>query len=93
MTAGKRLSPPTPAKPVVAWRHRLVAASTAVSMIGLVSGCSLTPPKPWEKDLLSRPAMSMQKERLERGFTSQVYESKENSSGGDGAGGSGCGCN
>lgn len=63
----------------------LVAASLA--------GCSIAPPKAWEKDLLARPAMLMDGDVLDQRFTQHIYASKENSSGGNGVGGGGCGCN
>lgn len=57
------------------------------------SGCTVAPPRPWEKDLLARPGMAMEGDGLERRFQQHVYASKENSRGGDGVGGGGCGCN
>lgn len=60
----------------------------------LLAGCeSIRPPQPWEKGELARPQMSMDKDPLEARFTSHIYFSKEGSSGGEGVGGGGCGCN
>ena len=59
----------------------------------LLAGCAVGPPRAWERDLLARPAMSMDADPLERRVLSHIYTSKENSSGGDGVGGGGCGCN
>lgn len=70
--------------------RRLLALSLAAA---LLAGCSITPPKAWEKDLLSRPAMLMDGDPLDQRFTQHIYASKENSSGGNGVGGGGCGCN
>lgn len=57
-------------------------------------GCSLTPPRAWEKDLLARPAMSMaDSDVLGQRLQLQVFGSKENASGGKGVGAGGCGCN
>ena len=69
------------------------ALAVAVMIATLISGCTLTPPKPWEKDLLARPAMALDADSLDRRFTQHIYTSKENSSGGSGVGGGGCGCN
>jgi hypothetical protein len=54
---------------------------------------SFQPPQPWEKAELARPVMRMDRDPLEAGFSSHVYFSREASSGGDGVGGGGCGCN
>jgi len=59
----------------------------------LLAGCAIEPPRAWERDLLARPTMSMDADPLERRLLSHIYTSKENSSGGDGVGGGGCGCN
>lgn len=59
----------------------------------LAGGCAVEPPRAWERDLLARPAMSMDADPLERRLLSHIYSSRENSSGGDGVGGGGCGCN
>jgi hypothetical protein len=71
----------------------LTTQAVAVIIVTLTSGCALTPPKPWEKDLLARPAMALDADPLDRRFTQHIYTSKENSSGGSGVGGGGCGCN
>jgi len=60
---------------------------------GLLTGCSGTFPKPWEKDLLVKPAMAMDSDTLEQRFLQHIYTSKENSAGGGSVGGGGCGCN
>ena len=65
----------------------------ALMLSGLLGACTLVPPKPWEKDDLARPAMWMDNDALGQRFRKHIYTSKENSSGGDGVGGGGCGCN
>jgi hypothetical protein len=69
---------------------RLLAA---IAVLAAFTGCSYAPPKAWEKDLLARPAMAMDGDALDQRFTQHIYASKENSSGGSGVGGGGCGCN
>lgn len=59
----------------------------------LAAGCTLAPPKPWEKGELARPAMQFDADRLEARNQEHVYQSKEAVSGGYGVGGGGCGCN
>ena len=41
------------------------ALAVAVMIVTLTSGCALTPPKPWEKDLLARPAMALDADPLD----------------------------
>lgn len=74
---------------------RLGSASAVVVLCisTLASGCAWAPPKPWERDLLAKPAMALEADSLDRRFTQHIYSSKENSSGGEGVGGGGCGCN
>jgi hypothetical protein len=68
-------------------------ASIAAVVVLLLAGCAVEPPRAWERDLLARPAMTMDPDPLERRLLMHIYTSKENSSGGDGVGGGGCGCN
>jgi hypothetical protein len=68
-------------------------SATALICSFLLAGCALQPPRVWERDLLARPAMSMDADPLERRLLMHIYTSRENSSGGDGVGGGGCGCN
>lgn len=59
----------------------------------LLSGCSQLGVKPWQRDLLAKPAMQLTTSPLEAGFDDHIYFSKEAASGGRGFGGGGCGCN
>lgn len=59
----------------------------------VLSACSLSPVKPWDKDNLAKPIMSLDPDALEARFDQHIYFSKEAASGGYGAGGGGCGCN
>ena len=47
----------------------------------------------WEKGALAKRSMSFDFDPLDDRFTQHIYSSKENSSGGYGVGGGGCGCN
>lgn len=73
---------------------RAAAALALACTLSLVSGgCAMTPPQPWEKGDLAKPAMTMGADPLDQRFVQHIYGSKENASGGYGVGGGGCGCN
>ena len=73
---------------------RAIAAIGAMAAITVtVAGCALQPVQPWEKGDLAKPAMGFSMDPLDDRFTQHIYNSKENASGGYGAGGGGCGCN
>jgi hypothetical protein len=62
----------------------LAAASTACSGLGV---------QPWDRDVLARDDMQLVSDPIEAGLDEHIYFSKEASSGGQGFGGGGCGCN
>lgn len=64
-----------------------------IAAAALLEGCALQPVQPWEKGDLAKPAMGFAADPLEDRYTQHIYTSKENASGGYGAGGGGCGCN
>ena len=68
-------------------------AAVTVTVTVTVAGCALQPVQPWEKGDLAKPAMGFSMDPLDDRFTQHIYNSKENASGGYGAGGGGCGCN
>jgi len=71
-----------------------LSASCWLIVSSLLGGCSaLTPVNPWEKGDLAKPEMTFEGDPLEGRFVQHIYTSKENSSGGYGVGGGGCGCN
>ena len=59
----------------------------------LLSGCTLEEVRPWDRDLLAKPAMQLVVNPTEQLLDEHIYFSKEASSGGRGVGGGGCGCN
>ncbi len=73
-----------------------VYASVAM-VIALCTGCasttSLGQVSPWEKGNLAKSKMTFEGDPLDQRFVQHIYGSKENSSGGYGVGGGGCGCN
>jgi len=58
-----------------------------------ISGCSSMGVKPWERDILARDDMALDSASMDSAFDDHIYFSKEASSGGQGFGGGGCGCN
>jgi hypothetical protein len=59
--------------------------------LGLLGGCANV--KPWERSVLARDDMQIVSDPLDSSIDEHVYFSKEASSGGQGFGGGGCGCN
>jgi Domain of unknown function (DUF4266) len=47
----------------------------------------------WEKGNLAKQKMTFEGDPIDQRFVQHIYTSKENSSGGYGVGGGGCGCN
>lgn len=70
-----------------------------ISIIGLLTlsivlaGCSDLGVKPWERDVLAQQEMNLISDPIESSLNDHIYFSKEASSGGQGFGGGGCGCN
>ena len=70
---------------------RWLSAAVSAALLG---GCAQwSHVEAWEKGNLAKPGMSMDADPLDARFTQHIYTSKENSSGGSGVGGGGCGCN
>jgi len=49
--------------------------------------------EPWQRDLLAKKSMQPVPNYFENFYDEHIYFSKEASSGGQGVGGGGCGCN
>ncbi len=81
-------------RPYLPW---IVGASLLVGSFGLVAGmiggCAATEVHPWDRDLLAEKKMSFTPSPMEAAVDEHVYFSKEGSTGGENAGGGGCGCN
>jgi hypothetical protein len=57
------------------------------------AGCANVGVKPWQRGVLARDDMQIVSEPLDASIDEHIYFSKEASSGGQGFGGGGCGCN
>ncbi|HAB18327.1 MAG TPA: DUF4266 domain-containing protein [Verrucomicrobiota bacterium] len=57
----------------------------------LLAGCTAV--KPWERGTLADPLMNRGRDPLGLALTEHMYFSREATSGGEGVGGGGCGCN
>lgn len=49
--------------------------------------------EPWERDLIAKDSMQLVPDYFDNFYDEHIYFSKEASSGGQGVGGGGCGCN
>jgi hypothetical protein len=58
-----------------------------------LTGCSSMGVQPWDRDLLSQDSMQLVPDYFDNFYDQHIYFSKEASSGGQGVGGGGCGCN
>jgi hypothetical protein len=59
----------------------------------LLSGCANMGVEIWERDLLAKQSMQPVPDFFDNFYDEHIYFSKEASSGGQGVGGGGCGCN
>jgi len=59
-------------------------------LLGAV-GCKTV--KPWQRELLAKPKMQLNDDPEATLLEQHIYEYREGSAGGYGAGGGGCGCN
>jgi hypothetical protein len=67
------------------------AMGIMVLTIMALAGCATV--EPWDRDVLARPDMQIVSDPSEAAADEHIYFSKEASSGGQGFGGGGCGCN
>jgi hypothetical protein len=62
-------------------------------LAGLSGGCAAMRVQPWDRDLLAEKKMRYVPSPTENDVDEHIYFSKEGSTGGQGVGGGGCGCN
>lgn len=72
--------------------NRIVVVSIVAGLAALSGGCAATV-KPWDRDLLAKPAMQLAPHSLLGAMDQHIYFSKEASTGGSSVAGGGCGCN
>ena len=70
---------------------RSAARLLFIACLATLAAC--TPVAAWERGNLARPEMALETDPLEGQLDDHIYFSKEASSGGQGFGGGGCGCN
>lgn len=71
---------------------KLVRSAALCGLVATtVAGCAGV--EPWDRDVLARPDMQIVSDPIEAAADEHIYFSKEASSGGQGFGGGGCGCN
>ena len=64
-----------------------------IVLLMALGGCSSMGVEPWERDLLAKDSMQLTPDYFDHFYDEHIYFSKEASTGGQGIGGGGCGCN
>ena len=64
-----------------------------MAVLAATAGCSVEAVKPWQRGELAQDKMQLQPAPVDSYLDEHIYFSKEASSGGQGVGGGGCGCN
>jgi Domain of unknown function (DUF4266) len=64
-----------------------------VALAASLSACASVGVEPWQRQVLAHDAMQIVTDPIEVATDEHIYFSKEASSGGQGFGGGGCGCN
>jgi Domain of unknown function (DUF4266) len=92
-----KLSLPCQSKELLMKNVKVFLYAGVVGAILASTGCASTGDlgqvSPWEKGNLAKSKMTFEGDPLDQRFVQHIYGSKENSSGGYGVGGGGCGCN
>ncbi|MCA9728842.1 MAG: DUF4266 domain-containing protein [Candidatus Eisenbacteria bacterium] len=71
----------------------LLSTALLASAVSFLGGCASMQVRPWDRDLLSEPEMSFDPDPMMGAIDDHIYFSTEGSTGGQDAGGGGCGCN
>ncbi|MDI9245743.1 DUF4266 domain-containing protein [Marinobacter sp. CHS3-4] len=74
---------------------KLLPALGIALVLSVTSGCSDIKPwvKPYERDKLADPVMSLSRHGKADSYMHHVYQARESSRGSEGGSGGGCGCN
>jgi Domain of unknown function (DUF4266) len=73
--------------------RRFTRLATVLGLVFTVCGCSAIGVKPWQHEILAKPAMALNAYPIDAAIDDHIYFSKEAASGGRSFGGGGCGCN
>lgn len=68
-----------------------IVCQILLSTILICSACKTI--NPWERETLAKPEMAYEPRKLDFSFRQHMYYAREDTSGGYGTGGGGCGCN
>ncbi|MCB1753937.1 MAG: DUF4266 domain-containing protein [Gammaproteobacteria bacterium] len=77
-----------PVKPVIVPVLLSLCACNTVPTLNLVQDV-----KPWERGLLAQQSLQLEPDAMDSFADEHIYFSREASTGGNGVGGGGCGCN
>ena len=66
---------------------------TLCCALPLLALSACTTVQPWQRDVLAKPSMALVTDKVTHALDEHIYFSKEATSGGQGVGGGGCGCN
>ena len=66
---------------------------TSLSLLLTLTACSSWGVKPWQRGTLAKAEMQLTPDYFDNFYDEHIYFSKEASTGGQGVGGGGCGCN
>jgi hypothetical protein len=69
---------------------RILMTILSVALMA-ATGCAEV--KPWQRSILARPEMQLERDSMDTYVDEHIYFSKEAATGGRGIGGGGCGCN
>ena len=74
---------------------KIVLALSIISSVSLFGGCAAPTPwiKPYERQHLSDPIMSFERDPVATRYLNHVFEAREAMRGAEGSAGGGCGCN
>ena len=73
--------------------RRFTGLTMVLGLLVGACGCSALGVKPWQHEILAKPAMALNAEPIDAAIDDHIYFSKEAASGGRSFGGGGCGCN
>lgn len=73
----------------------ILSSLPLVALLFMSTGCSSVKPwvKPYERDNLADPVMSLSRHGTADAYMHHVYQARESARGAEGGSGGGCGCN